>query len=133
MSRTSFKTLALYAPTDSPQTGVADGASVALKTVTRDDTGSRKGGRSELVVIQVAGTWGGGTVNPQLTLNYGVSPEEWTNIAIVANDGTMADVALTADGVFELNIPTGVHFRLNLSSSTAASITARAHGDIEAA
>lgn len=126
-----FKTLTLLNPGASPQTGVANGASAAAKTIARTD-GAQQGGRSELVIIQVAGTWGSGTVNPQITLNYGVSPEEWTNVQNVANDGTLADVAITADGVVQLEIPSGVHFRLNLTGATTPSLTARARGDIEA-
>jgi len=127
-----FKTLTLLNATASPQTGVANGASAAAKTVARSD-GAQQGGRSELVLIQVNGTWGSGTINPQVTLNYGTSPEVWTNVQIVANDGTLADVAITADAAIELEIPSGVWFRLNLTGATGPSLTARARGDIESA
>ena len=131
MSRRQFKTLTLFNPGASPQTGVANSASAVGKTIARTDD-SQQGGRSELVLIQVAGTWGSGTINPQITLNYGVSPEEWTNVQHVANDGTLADVAITADAVIQLEIPSGVYFRLNLTGATTPSLTARARGDIEA-
>ncbi|GAG22190.1 unnamed protein product, partial [marine sediment metagenome] len=83
MSRRQFRTILLFDPTASPQTGVADSASAAAKTIARTDD-SQQGGRSELVAVQVTGTWGGGTVNPQITLNYGASPEEWTNAQHIA-------------------------------------------------
>ena len=127
-----FKTIALFNPTASPQTGVADGASIACKTIARTD-GAQQGGRSELVVVQVTGTWGGGTINPQITLDYGTSPEVWTNVQAIASAGTLADVAITADAVLQLEIPSGVYFRLNLTGATGASLTARARGDIESA
>jgi len=135
MSRRPFKTLTLLNPGASPQTGVADGASAAGKTVTRTQTGTDRieGGRTELVVIQVAGTWDSGTISPQVSLNYGVSPEEWTTAQHIANDGTLTDIAITADAVFELEIPSGVYFRLSLAGAGSPSLTARARGDIEAA
>jgi hypothetical protein len=126
---TSFKTLTLYAAQ------IADGASTMLKTVTRED-GSSTGGRSELVVITVSGTWSAVTVTPQISLDYGTSsPATWVAVKVVATDGTLSDVAMTASGAFELQIPTGVHFRLNVSGSASPlpSLNALAHGDIETA
>ena len=110
---------------------IGDGIGSIVKTTTPSEHT-----RTSQVVIEVRGTWNGVTVKPQISLAYGLaSPSVFTNVQTVKDDGTLADVVITADAVVALEIPSGVHFTLAVSSSGSPlpNLNAWAHGDIEAA
>ena len=120
----TLKTLSLFS------SQAADGGGAVLKTAGTSQA------HTEKVVVQIYGTWSGVTVKPQIALNYGIeSPAVFDNVQTVKDDGTLADVAITADTVIALEIPSGTHFRLSVSGSGSPlpSLNAIAHGDVAAA
>ncbi len=108
-----------------------DGIGAILKT-----TQPREHTQTVEVVIEVRGTWSSVTVKPQNSLAYGLaSPSVFTNVQKLKEDGTLVDVVITADTVIALEIPSDVHFTLDVSGSGSPipNLDAWAHGDIEAA
>ena len=84
---------------------------------------------SGFVIIHVRGTFTNGVVKPQGSLDNA----NFDNIQREKDDGTFADVRLTAPGFFGLQLREGMWIRLEITSGTSESITADILGDVEAA
>ena len=88
-------------------TQIANGVGAICKTVERAEKVE-----TEPVIIQIAGTWESVTVKPQISLDGGTT---FNNSQVVKSDGTLADIVITADALFALNIVSGAQFTLIVS------------------
>ena len=103
-----------------------NGVGVIVKTMERAVIGNSD---KELVTIQVAGTWEGVTVKPQISLDGGST---FSNAIKFKEDGSQVDVSITDSGAFDLEVSSLAQFTLIVSGvgGTPPSLNAWAIGNI---
>ena len=103
-----------------------NGVGVIVKTMERAVIGNSD---KELVTIQVAGTWEGVTVKPQISLDGGST---FSNAIKFKEDGSQVDVSITDSGAFDLEVSSLAQFTLIVSGvgGTPPDLDAWAVGNI---
>jgi hypothetical protein len=88
---------------------------------------------NEGVLLQASGTWNSTTLKLEACANPTASPQVWSTVKNVKDDGTTTDISFTADFSVNLDVVTGAAYRAVLSGSGSPipSITVDAVGDIE--
>jgi len=109
----------------SAQTADGNSAGIRVKPVVGNSV-------METVMIRGYGTWSGATVTLKVSDNGNASPATWT--AWTSETGS-AIGAFTSDFAVNLQVPSGLWFRAEVSGSGSPlpSLTVRASGDLEAA
>ena len=110
----------------SAQTG--DGNSTSFKVKEYAGAISNEG-----VLLQASGAFNGATLKLEACADPGASPQVWSTVKTVKEDGTQAEVAFTSTFAIDLNVVTGAAYRgvLSGSGSPQPLLTLEAVGDIE--
>jgi len=84
-------------------------------------------------LIQASGPFNSATLKLEACAVPGDSPQIWSTVQKIKEDGTAAEVSFTAAFVINLEVVTGAAYRAALSGSGSPvpSITVDATGDIE--
>ena len=88
---------------------------------------------NESVLIQGSGTWSSTTLKLEACAAPTASPQIWSTVKNIKDDGTATEVSFTADFAISVKTVTGAAYRavLSGSGSPVPSITVDAVGDIE--
>ena len=118
----------------SPQTGVGDG--LGAWYLVRGKTGTARTGQvadTETINVVITGTMSGVTIKPVIAHDM-TSPLVYANAQNPKDDGTVTDVSFTTTGSFNLVLPSGCYFTLNISGSGSPlpAVNVMVRGEVEA-
>ena len=110
----------------SAQTG--DGNSTSFKVKTYAGAISNEG-----VLLQASGAFNGATLKLEACADPGASPQVWSTVKTIKDDGTAAEVSFIATFAINLDVVTGAAYRVAQTGSGSPQplITVDAVGDIE--
>lgn len=88
---------------------------------------------NESVLLQASGSFNGATLKLEACADPAASPQVWSTVRTMKEDGTQADVAYAAAFAMNINVVTGAAYRgvLSGSGSPQPSLSLDVAGDIE--